>query len=237
LICENTVDERIVQRAAIKLELDKKIIQEGRFVGKDSLTSKEMLGIIYADQERIMSSAEATITCETIQEIMKRSVEKSKQLEEMVRTSQLNFESFDTIFKFDGESYSRNSTRVSSAPGTPRITDSTRKKKERVREEPGFGIIEITSDSEDGEEIVIKQEPLENLSKPQIFDHQFYDPDLEPLLEKEFFHFVKRRSKKISKELLESLTEEDKEAVASSKALSVNELILKKRYLKNGEYT
>ena len=47
MVTENTVDEKIVERAAVKLRLDRMVIQQGRLAEqKANLGKDEMLGMI-----------------------------------------------------------------------------------------------------------------------------------------------------------------------------------------------
>ena len=102
LIAEKTIDERIVERAEIKLCLDKKIIQEGRLLTKHSLKKNEALNMIQQDADDMLKSTESTVTDEDINAIIKRSMIKSEELKQKVEANEVNF---DTIFKFDGELY------------------------------------------------------------------------------------------------------------------------------------
>lgn len=96
LIAEKTIDERIVERAEIKLCLDKKVIQEGRLVANCGLKKNEILNMINYDAEFLVKSTEATVTDEDIDQIIKSSLIKSEELKKRVEANEVNFE---TIFK------------------------------------------------------------------------------------------------------------------------------------------
>uniref|UniRef100_A0A8C1JB27 SWI/SNF related, matrix associated, actin dependent regulator of chromatin, subfamily a, member 5 n=1 Tax=Cyprinus carpio TaxID=7962 RepID=A0A8C1JB27_CYPCA len=77
-ITENTVEERIVERAEMKLRLDSIVIQQGRLV--DPNTSKlgkdEMLSIIRHGATHVFASKESEITDEDIDAILERGEKK-----------------------------------------------------------------------------------------------------------------------------------------------------------------
>ncbi|XP_035710091.1 chromatin-remodeling complex ATPase chain Iswi isoform X2 [Folsomia candida] len=91
LITENTVDEKIVERAALKLKLDKLVIQQGRLV--DAATQKfrkdEMLSWIRYGANLVFSkeSGSETIPDETIESILKHSKSKEEQFAEKIDTA------------------------------------------------------------------------------------------------------------------------------------------------------
>lgn len=80
-VTENTVEERIVERAEIKLRLDTVVIQQGRLseaqkaIGKD-----EMLMMIRHGADHVFASRENEITDEGIDEILKRAQDKTEEL-------------------------------------------------------------------------------------------------------------------------------------------------------------
>ena len=54
---ENTVDEKIVERAAVKLRLDRMVIQAGRLAeNKANLGKDEMLGMIRHGAKHVFAS-------------------------------------------------------------------------------------------------------------------------------------------------------------------------------------
>ena len=56
-VTENTVDEKIVERAAVKLRLDRMVIQAGRLAeNKANLGKDEMLGMIRHGAKHVFAS-------------------------------------------------------------------------------------------------------------------------------------------------------------------------------------
>ena len=57
LVTENTVDEKIVERAAVKLRLDRMVIQQGRLAeNKQNLGKDEMLNMIRHGAKQVFAS-------------------------------------------------------------------------------------------------------------------------------------------------------------------------------------
>lgn len=72
LVTENTVDEKIVERAAVKLRLDRMVIQQGRLVdNKQNLGKDEMLSMIRHGAKQVFASKESNIGQDDIDEILR----------------------------------------------------------------------------------------------------------------------------------------------------------------------
>lgn len=73
-ITENTVEEKIVERAEIKLRLDKLVIQQGRLVDSKSqaLNKDEMLNMIRHGANHVFASKDSEITEEDIDSILEK---------------------------------------------------------------------------------------------------------------------------------------------------------------------
>ncbi|OXA48149.1 putative global transcription activator SNF2L1 [Folsomia candida] len=119
LITEDSVEERIVQRAALKLKLDNVVIQQGRIVDKSQnvLSSADLLSWIRHSAKSILSSdGVETIADETIQEILSKSEAKSGKVDEAINAlpeSKLATFTIDSqeeekdFFDFGGENFRR----------------------------------------------------------------------------------------------------------------------------------
>ncbi|CAG7833636.1 unnamed protein product [Allacma fusca] len=79
LVTESTVEEKVVERAAIKLNLDRKVIQEGRLMnsGEVALKNAEMLKMIRFGADKILTGQGGEVTDEDIETILAYSTEKS----------------------------------------------------------------------------------------------------------------------------------------------------------------
>ena len=71
LITDNTVEERIIDRAEMKLRLDNVVIQQGRLVDANNKLDKDaMLSMIRSGANYVFSSKESDITDKDIDEIL-----------------------------------------------------------------------------------------------------------------------------------------------------------------------
>ena len=81
LITENTVEERIVERAEMKLHLDKIVIQQGRLVDShQKVGNEEMLSMIRHGAEKVFNSKDATVTDDDIDDILARGEQKVQRI-------------------------------------------------------------------------------------------------------------------------------------------------------------
>lgn len=82
LITENTVEEKIVERAEVKLRLDKLVIQQGRLVDtKNQLNKDEMLNMIRHGANHVFSSKDSEITDQDIDTILAKGETKASSFE------------------------------------------------------------------------------------------------------------------------------------------------------------
>ena len=77
LITENTVEERIVERAEMKLHLDQIVIQQGRLVDShQKVGNDEMLNMIRHGADKVFSSKDSTVTDDDIETILAKGEQK-----------------------------------------------------------------------------------------------------------------------------------------------------------------
>jgi SWI/SNF-related matrix-associated actin-dependent regulator of chromatin subfamily A member 5 len=99
LVSENTVEEKIVERAQQKLKLDAMVVQQGRLKDKDKVTKEEILAAVRFGADTVFRSEESTITDEDIDVILERGAAKTKELAEKIQKA----EKGDLLdFKLDG---------------------------------------------------------------------------------------------------------------------------------------
>ena len=108
------MDERIVDRAQKKLQLDNIVIQQGRLIeGQSSLNKDEMLSMIRHGADNVFSSKEGTVTHEDIDSILERSEEKTAALNEKyqqmgegaLRNFSLDMQPTSSVYEFEGEDW------------------------------------------------------------------------------------------------------------------------------------
>uniref|UniRef100_A0A5K3ETF1 SNF2 family N-terminal domain-containing protein n=2 Tax=Mesocestoides corti TaxID=53468 RepID=A0A5K3ETF1_MESCO len=194
LITENTVEERIVMRADMKLYLDNLVIQQGRLVDQKSnqLQKTEVLDMIKFGANYIFRSKESAIKDEDIDEILARGEQKTSELNEKyakMGESNLRLLRFDTeeetpdsVYIFDGEDYRTKQQNSGALAGW--IEPPKRERKANYAVDAYF------------REALRVSEPKAPKAprppkQPNIQDFQFFPPRLFELLDKEIYAFRK----------------------------------------------
>lgn len=85
LVSENTVEEKIVERAQQKLKLDAMVVQQGRLKDKDKVSKEEIMAAVRFGADTIFRTEESTITDEDIDIILQRGEAKTKELAEKLQ--------------------------------------------------------------------------------------------------------------------------------------------------------
>ena len=88
LVSENTVEEKIVERAQQKLKLDAMVVQQGRLKEKDKVTKEEIMAAVRFGADTIFRSEESTITDDDIDIILERGQAKSKEIAEKIQKAE-----------------------------------------------------------------------------------------------------------------------------------------------------
>lgn len=84
LVSENTVEEKIVERAQQKLKLDAMVVQQGRLKDTDKVSKDEIMAAVRFGADTIFRSEESTITDDDIDVILERGMAKTKELHEKI---------------------------------------------------------------------------------------------------------------------------------------------------------
>uniref|UniRef100_A0A8C1HAU1 SNF2 related chromatin remodeling ATPase 1 n=1 Tax=Cyprinus carpio carpio TaxID=630221 RepID=A0A8C1HAU1_CYPCA len=115
LITDNTVEERIVERAEMKLRLDSIVIQQGRLIDQQNKLGKdEMLQMIRHGATHVFASKDSELTDEDINTILERGAKKTAEMNERLKNlgeSSLRNFTMDTgctetsLYNFEGEDY------------------------------------------------------------------------------------------------------------------------------------
>jgi len=113
-VTENTVDEKIVERAGVKLRLDRMVIQQGRLAEqKQNLGKDEMLNIIKHGAKKIFASKEDEDVDFDIDALLERGEKKSMEEKDKLDTlGESNLRAFtldtkpeDSVYNFEGEDF------------------------------------------------------------------------------------------------------------------------------------
>lgn len=113
LITENTVEERIVERAEMKLHLDQIVIQQGRLVDShQKVGNNEMLNMIRHGADKVFSAKDSTVTDDDIETILAKGEQKTAEMTEKMKglgESQLRNFTLDvpsgSVYHFEGEDF------------------------------------------------------------------------------------------------------------------------------------
>mmetsp|Transcript_32033 Transcript_32033/g.77833 ORF Transcript_32033/g.77833 Transcript_32033/m.77833 type:complete len:1506 (-) Transcript_32033:63-4580(-) len=88
LVSENTVEEKIVERAQQKLKLDAMVVQQGRLKDKDKVSKEEIMAAVRFGADTVFRSEESTITDEDIDVILERGKAKTKEIAEKIQKAE-----------------------------------------------------------------------------------------------------------------------------------------------------
>uniref|UniRef100_A0A8B9LA18 SWI/SNF-related matrix-associated actin-dependent regulator of chromatin subfamily A member 5-like n=1 Tax=Astyanax mexicanus TaxID=7994 RepID=A0A8B9LA18_ASTMX len=198
LITENTVEERIVERAEMKLRLDSIVIQQGRLIEQQNKLGKdEMLQMIRHGATHVFASKDSELTEEDISTILERGAKKTaemnERMEKLGESSLRNF-TMDTsgaetsLYKFEGEDY-REKQKLSMMEW---IEPPKRERKANYAVDAYF------------REALRVSEPRAPKAprppkQPNIQDFQFFPPRLFELLEMEILYYRKTIGYKVPK--------------------------------------
>mmetsp|Transcript_5226 Transcript_5226/g.9331 ORF Transcript_5226/g.9331 Transcript_5226/m.9331 type:complete len:962 (-) Transcript_5226:1639-4524(-) len=99
LVTEDTIEEKVVERAQQKLKLDAMVVQQGRLNDKDKLSRDELLNAIRFGADKIFKSKDSSITDDDIDLILDSGKKKTKELNDKLQAAQKG----DMLdFKLDG---------------------------------------------------------------------------------------------------------------------------------------
>ncbi|XP_030803133.1 SWI/SNF-related matrix-associated actin-dependent regulator of chromatin subfamily A member 5 [Camarhynchus parvulus] len=187
-ITDNTVEERIVERAEMKLRLDSIVIQQGRLVDQNlnKLGKDEMLQMIRHGATHVFASKDSEITDEDIDHILERGAKKTAEMNEklskMGESSLRNFtmDTESSVYNFEGEDY-REKQKLAF---TEWIEPPKRERKANYAVDAYF------------REALRVSEPKAPKAprppkQPNVQDFQFFPPRLFELLEKEILYYRK----------------------------------------------
>lgn len=198
-ITENTVEEKIVERAEIKLRLDKLVIQQGRLVdNRSQLNKDEMLNIIRFGANHVFASKESELTEEDIDTILERGEAKTAQqkakLDELGEGSLRNFTVDNggegtSVYQFEGEDY-REKQKLNTMGSW--IEPPKRERKANYAVDAYFREALRVSEPKAPKAPRPPKQPI-------VQDFQFFPPRLFELLDQEIYYYRKTLNYKVPK--------------------------------------
>ncbi|KAF8511891.1 P-loop containing nucleoside triphosphate hydrolase protein [Hysterangium stoloniferum] len=116
LITENSVEERMLERAAQKLRLDQLVIQQGHTKITKATNKEELLDLIHHGAEKIVNSNDDLLVNADIDEIIHRGEERTEEINKKYANLNIddlnNFKSDFSIKEWEGEEFgSKNKSR------------------------------------------------------------------------------------------------------------------------------
>lgn len=204
-ITEGTIEEKIVERAEMKLHLDAVVIQQGRLIEQSKALGKdEMLAMIKFGAEKIFASKDSTITEEEIDAILERGAAKTDELAEKYKDKANNLLNFtldggnnQNYYNFEGVDYSQKQL------ARTFIEPPKRERKQSTYNESQY-YKQLMGGSKERKERVPSRPP----KQPVIHPFQFFPKRLTELLNKETEAFKRR---------LEAREKKDKEKEEAAK--------------------
>jgi len=198
MITENTVDEKIVERAEIKLRLDRMVVQQGRLADqKTTLNKDDMLGMIRHGASHVFASKDNEVTDMDIDNLLamgeKKTAEREKKLEELGESSLRNFtldtKPEDSLYKFEGDDFRE---KQKEDIGLHWIAPPKRERKANYAVDAYFREALRTGANEPKAHKAPRPP-----KQPTVQDHQFFPGRLFELLDQEIFHYRKSLGYKV----------------------------------------
>lgn len=189
-VTENTVDEKIVERAAVKLRLDRMVIQQGRLADqKQNLGKDEMLNMIRHGAKYVFSSKDAEVMDEDIDKLLEigesKTEEANKKLaslgESSLRSFTLDTQPQDSLYNFEGEDFRE---KQREEIGMNWIAPPKRERKANYAVDAYFREALRTGASEPKAHKAPRPP-----KQPIVQDFQFFPPRLFELLDQEIYHY------------------------------------------------
>ncbi|CAH1390903.1 unnamed protein product [Nezara viridula] len=237
MITENTVEEKIVERAEIKLRLDKLVIQQGRLVdNKTALNKDEMLNMIRHGANHVFASKDSEITDEDIDTILEkgeaRTEEMNKKLEQLGDSNLKDFmmeTPTESVYQFEGEDY-REKQKVLGIGSW--IEPPKRERKANYAVDAYFREALRVSEPKAPKAPRPPKQPI-------VQDFQFFPPRLFELLDQEIYYFRKTVGYKVPKnpELgsdASRVQKEEQRKIDEAEPLTEEELTEKEKLLTQG---
>lgn len=191
LVTENTVDEKIVERASVKLRLDRMVIQQGRLAEqKQNLGKDEMLNMIRHGAKHVFTNKDSEMQ-KDIQALLDmgqaRTDEANKKLAELgessLRSFTLDTKQEDSVYNFEGEDFRE---KQRDEIGMNWIAPPKRERKANYAVDAYFREA-LRVGTNEPKAHKAPRPP----KQPVVQDFQFFPPRLFELLDQEIYHYRK----------------------------------------------
>ncbi|XP_023332066.1 chromatin-remodeling complex ATPase chain Iswi [Eurytemora carolleeae] len=239
-LVENTVDEKIVERAEIKLRLDRMVIQQGKLAEqKANLNKDEMLNMIRHGANHVFASKDGELEDSDIDKLLEIGEKKTQELnakmadlgESSLRNFTLDTKQESSLYNFEGEDF-REKQREDI--GLQWIAPPKRERKANYAVDAYFREA-LRQGAAEQKAHKAPRPP----KQPIVQDFQFFPTRLFELLDQEIFHFRKTVNYKVplNSELgsdAKRVQKEEQRKVDDAEELTEEEQIEKEELLKDG---
>jgi len=237
-VTEKSMEEKMVEKAEMKLQLDALVIQQGRLVeANKNAKPEELLAMVRFGADDIFKSKSSTITDQDIDAILKKGEEKTEALNSKVKdlaNNPIKFTSDGNLYLFDGVDYKSQQT---SAGLWPEVLKRERKPNLENNEE----FLKMVGGSGQSKKVEKKPErKFKPPKQPVIYDFQFYPARLQQLYDKETAAYNKKvewydeKEKEKANNNNAADKEDEEEEEPNFDDLTKEEVELKEKLLKAG---
>ncbi|KIJ66629.1 hypothetical protein HYDPIDRAFT_174654 [Hydnomerulius pinastri MD-312] len=240
-ITEDSVEERMLERAAQKLRLDQLVIQQGRQQQSKAASKDELLEMITQGAEKIINASDDLLINGDIEAIIQRGEERTAELNSKYEGLNLedlsNFKSDNSVQQWEGEDF---------RAGRKGLNFNMLSLSKRERK-TNYSVDNYFKDLRVGPSKTEKAPKIPRAPKQiQIQDFQFFDPALAQLQERELAVF--KRLNGIAATARESQGPDDtpekleaeraaaQEFIDTAEPLTEDEQALKEQYSESGFY-
>jgi len=237
---ENTVDEKIIEKAEIKLKLDRMVIQQGKLSEqKNNLNKDEMLGMIRHGANFVFANKDGDFADEDIDKLLAEGEEKtSKQQEKLAALGESSLRNFtldtkegESSYIFEGEDYRE---KKREEIGENWIAPPKRERKANYAVDAYFREA-LRQGAAEQKAHKAPRPP----KQPIVQDFQFYPPRLFELLDQEIYHYRKTVNYKVplNPDLgaeAKKVQKEEQKKIDEAEELTEDEQLEKEELLKEG---
>lgn len=187
LVTDNSIEEKVLERAMKKLRLDQVVIQQAKNISSTNqkVEKNELLNMIRFGAQEIFDN-EDDAPDEELEEILSNSESRTNQLNK--KYSSLGFDELQdfsseksSAYQWDGTDYKKLNHTNKIGSGIAWINPGKRERKENYSIDKYYKNVLNTGGRTTGTEAKTPRAP----KQLNLYDHQFYDPKLYELNEKE----------------------------------------------------
>eukprot|EP01132_Coremiostelium_polycephalum_P000977 gene977-1243_t len=234
-VTEKTMEEKMVEKAEMKLHLDAVVIQQGRLLEQNkALNPDELLSMVRFGADDIFRSKDSTITDEEIDVILQKGEEKTNQINDRLKDlakNPIKLTMDGNLYDYNGVNYAKNHQNTFNSNFWAGDFKRERKAAANVDNEEFMKMVGGAT-----KKVEKKEKKVKPPKQIPIHDFQFYPTRLTQLYDKETKAYEKKLEwyERREKEKPNATAEENKEDEPDFGDLTNEEQELKEKLLKNG---